>query len=62
MGRKFPADAAPRAPAGAAFRLFCALLLVLLASGCAASGASSDGNQNQRRGFYGGISVGGAVP
>jgi uncharacterized spore protein YtfJ len=43
------------------FRTLFALMLVLLASGCAASGTVSDKNQHQR-GFYGGISAGGAVP
>ncbi len=43
------------------FRALFALALVLLAAGCAAANTASDKDQ-QQRGFYGGISVGGAVP
>ena len=41
-------------------RVLLALLLTVLAAGCAASGTASD--KDERRGFYGGISGGGTVP
>jgi hypothetical protein len=41
-------------------RVLFALALVLLTAGCAASHTAAD--ENKERGFYGGVSVGGAVP
>ena len=56
------ARCAPHEPMRASFRVLLALALVLLAAGCAASASGTASDKDAHRGFYGGISVGGAVP
>lgn len=69
MGKTLPAEGIARrtrgrlrASARRPARLLCALMLALLASGCAAPAAGTASNRDQRHGFYGGISIGGVVP
>ena len=69
MGKKLSADKIARrargrfrAPTRRPGRVLCALMLALLASGCAASATGTASNKDRPHGFYGGVSVGGVVP